>query len=200
MDLSIIFMDVSTTFDRQRTALLVMDLQADIVGMLGDEANALLDRTAPLIEAARAAGVPVIYVVLGFRPGYPEVSANNAGFSAIRGTGRFLGAPGADIPAAIAPREGDIVVTKHRVSAFHGTDLDMILRAKGIDTLLLTGIATSGIVLSTVCHAADADYRLAIARDCVADRDAEVHRVLFDKVFTRRATIVTAAEAIAALS
>jgi nicotinamidase-related amidase len=193
-------MDVSTSFDRQRTALLVMDLQADIVGMLGDDAQALLDRTAPLIAAARTAGVPVIYVVLGFRPGYPEVSANNASFSAIRGTGRFVGAPGADIPPAIAPREGDTVVVKHRVSAFHGTDLDMILRAKHIDTLLLTGIATSGIVLSTVCHAADADYRIAIARDCVADRDAEVHRVLLDKVFARRATIMTAAEAIAALS
>ena len=193
-------MDVSTTFDRQRTALLVMDLQADIIGMLGDEAQALLDRTAPLIAAARAAGVPVIYVVLGFKPGYPEVSPNNAVFSTIRGSGRFLGPPGADIPAAIAPRDGDTVVVKHRVSAFHGTDLDMILRAKGIDTLLLTGIATSGIVLSTVCHAADADYRIAIARDCVADRDAEVHHVLLDKVFARRAAIVTAAEAIAALS
>lgn len=193
-------MDVSTTFDRQRTALLVMDLQADIVGMLGDQAQALLDRTAPLITAARAAGVPVIYVVLGFRPGYPEVSANNVGFAAIRGTDRFLGTPGADIPAVVAPKDGDLIVIKHRVSAFHGTDLDMILRAKGIDTLLLTGIATSGIVLSTVCHAADADYRIAIARDCVADRDDEVHRVLLDKVFARRAAIVTAAEAIAALS
>lgn len=193
-------MDVSTTFDRQRTALLVMDLQADMLGMLGDEAAALVDRTAPLIAAARGAGTSVIYVVLGFKPGYPEVSPNNAVFSTIRGSGRFLGTPGADIPAAIAPKEGDTIVVKHRVSAFHGTDLDMILRAKGIDTLLLTGIATGGIVLSTVCHAADADYKIAIVRDCVADRDAEVHRVLLDKVFARRATIVTAAEAIAALS
>jgi nicotinamidase-related amidase len=193
-------MDVSTTFDRKRTALLVMDLQADIVAMLGGEAPALLERTAPLITAARGAGVPIIYVVLGFQPGYPEVSPNNAVFSQIRGSGRFLGTPGADIPAAIAPKEGDTIVVKHRVSAFHGTDLDMILRAKGIDTLLLTGIATSGIVLSTVCHAVDADYRIAIARDCVADGDAEVHRVLLDKVFARRAAIVTAAEAIAALS
>jgi nicotinamidase-related amidase len=198
--MSTIFVDVSTTFDRKHTAVLVMDLQADIVAMLGPDAAALVERIAPLLDAARAAGVPVIYVVLGFRPGYPEVSPNNATFSAIRGTSRFLAAPGTDIPAPIAPKDGDVVVVKHRVSAFHGTDLDVILRAKGIDTLLLTGIATSGIVLSTVCHAADADYKLAIASDCVADRDAEVHRVLLDKVFARRAAVLTAAEAIAALS
>ena len=185
--------------DPKRTALLVMDLQAEVVGMLGPAAQAVVERTVPLIAAARAAGAPVIYVVVGFRPGYPEVSDRNAGFAAIRGTGRFLGPPGADIPAAIAPQDGESVVVKHRISAFHGTDLDMILRAKGIDTLLLLGIATSGIVLSTACHAADADYRLAIVRDCCADRDDEVHRVLLDKVLARRATTLTAAEAIAAL-
>ncbi len=200
MDGSIILMDMSTSFDRARTALLVMDVQADVVAMLGADGPGLVERTAPVIAAARAAGVRVIYVVLGFRPGYPEVSANNAVFSQITSSGRFLGTPGADIPAAIAPAERDVVVVKHRVSAFHGTDLDVILRAKSIDTLLLCGIATSGIVLATASHAADADYRLAIIRDCCADRDPEVHRVLLDKVLARRAAVLTAAEALAALS
>jgi nicotinamidase-related amidase len=186
--------------DPRRTALLVMDLHADVVAMVGAAGPGLVERTAPVIEAARAAGATVIYVVLGFRPGYPEVSDRNAIFSAIRSSGRFLGTPGADLPAAIAPQDGDVVVVKHRVSAFHGTDLDVILRAKGIETLLLLGIATSGIVLSTACDAADADFRLAIVRDCCADRDDEVHRVLLDKVLARRATMLTAAEAIAALS
>jgi nicotinamidase-related amidase len=193
-------MDVSMIIDPQRTAVLVMDLQADIVAMGGPAGAAVIERTAPVLAAARARGASIIYVVLGFRPGYPEVSERNATFSAIAGSGRFLGAPGADIPAAIAPQDGDVVVVKHRVSAFHGTDLDVILRAKGIETLLLTGIATSGIVLSTACHAADADYRLAIVRDCCADRDDEVHRVLLDKVLARRATMLTSAEAIATLS
>lgn len=192
--------DMSVPLDRQRTALLVMDVQADIVAMFGQNDGGFLERTAQLIAAARKSGVPVIYVVLGFRPGYPEVSSNNAVFSGIRSSGRFVGAPGADIPAAIAPKDGDVVVVKHRVSAFHGTDLDVILRARGVDTLLLAGIATSGIVLSTACHAADADYRLAIVRDCCADRDEEVHRVLLDKVLVRRAATVTAEEAIASLS
>lgn len=186
--------------DPQRTALLVMDLQADVVAMLGPAAQAIVDHTAPLIEAARKTATQVIYVVVGFRPGYPEVSDRNASFSTIKGTGRFTGTPGADIPAAIAPKDGDVIVCKHRVSAFHGTDLDQILRAKGIENLVMLGIATSGVVLSTTRHAADADYRCTIVRDCCADRDDEVHRVLLDKVLARQAAVVTAAEAIAALS
>jgi nicotinamidase-related amidase len=114
------------------------------------------------------------------------------------GSDRFLGPPGADIPEAIQPRPGDVVVVKHRVSAFHGTDLETILRAKGVDTLVLAGIATSGVVLSTARHAADADYRLVIAKDACADRDDEVHRVLTEKVFPRQAAVVSTAEIIRA--
>jgi nicotinamidase-related amidase len=178
-----------------------MDLQADAIAMIGGAAPAVVERTAPLLAAARKAGATVIHVVVGFRPGYPEVSDRNMSFSQVKGTGRFISAtPGSDIPAPIAPQAGDVVVVKHRVSAFHGTDLDQILRAKGIENLVLLGIATSGVVLSTTRFAADADYRCAIVRDCCADRDDEVHRVLLDKVLARQATVMTAAEAIAALS
>jgi nicotinamidase-related amidase len=194
-------MDMSMTLDPARTALLVMDLQLDILAMVGAGAVALTTRTATVIDAARKSGVTVIYVVIGFRPGYPEVSERNASFAAVKGTGRFVTTTaGADIPPEIAPQDGDIVVVKHRVSAFYGTDLDQILRAKDIDTLLLCGVATSGIVLSTTRFAADADYRCAIVRDCCADRDDEVHRVLLDKVLARQATVITAADALAALS
>jgi nicotinamidase-related amidase len=79
------------------------------------------------------------------------------------------------------------------VSAFAGTDLDLMLRANGIETLILTGIITSGVVLSTLSHAADADYRLLVVGDCCSDGDEEVHRVLLEKVFPRQATITTAA-------
>ncbi len=78
--------------------------------------------------------------------------------------------------------------------------LDMILRANGIETLILSGIATSGVVLSTVRHAADADYKVVVVEDCCADRDAEVHRVLTEKVFPRQATIVKAEAVVAALA
>jgi nicotinamidase-related amidase len=92
------------------------------------------------------------------------------------------------------------VVTKKRVSAFAGSDLQVVLRAQGIEELILTGIATSGVVLSTLRAAADMDYRLTVIADCCADRDDEVHRVLTTKVFPRQADVVSADEWIAAHS
>lgn len=184
-----------TTLDPTRTALLAMDLQSDIAVRLGDRAAPLLDRSAGALAAARTAGLHIIYVVVGFRPGYPEVSPRNQSFATLSQSGRFVTTtPGADIAAPVRPAEGDVVVVKHRVSAFAGTDLDMILRARGIDTLLLMGIATSGVVLSTVRHAADADYRLVVIKDCCADFDDEVHQVLTEKVFPRQATVLSAGE------
>jgi nicotinamidase-related amidase len=70
----------------------------------------------------------------------------------------------------------------------------MILRAKDIDTLILFGIATSGVVLSTLLHASDADYRLILVKDCCIDLDSEVHACLTEKVFPRRAAVLAADE------
>jgi nicotinamidase-related amidase len=183
----------------RRTAVLCMDFQVGIVqSSAGPDADGLLERTAALLDAARAAKARVGYVKVGFRPGYPEVSPNNLAFSTIRSSGRFEGdTPGGEIHARVAPREGDFFVTKHRYGAFPGTDLDMILRANDVDTLVLAGISTSGVVLSTVRHAADADYRIVVVADCCADPDAEVHRVLMEKVFPRQARLVNSAEVIA---
>ena len=181
--------------NRRTSATLVMDFQTLIVDNHAAGAEALLDRTAKLIDAARKAGMRVIYVVVGFRPGYPEVSDRNPTFNGLKASGALAaGAENAKIHPAVAPLADEVVVTKHRVSAFAGTDLDLILRANGIETLILTGIVTSGVVLSTLCHAADADYRLLVVGDCCSDGDEEVHRVLLEKVFQWQATITTAEE------
>ena len=138
------------------TALLIMDVQQGIVARFAGGAGDYLGRLATAIAAARAAGVMVSYVTVGFRPGYPEVSDRNKSFAAITGTGRFSdGDPGAAIPDAVAPAPGDVVVTKRRVSAFAGSDLGVLLRARRIEHLVLAGIATSGVVLSTLRQAAD---------------------------------------------
>lgn len=177
-----------------------MDFQESILGMLGDAASEVLGGAAAVVSAARTAGLPVMYVVVGFRPGYPEVSARNQSFGPVVQSGRYITeTPGSDVHPTLKPDAADIVIVKHRVSAFAGTDLDMILRAKSIDTLILLGIATSGVVLSTVRHAADADYRLLVVSDGCADRDAEVHRVLLEKVFPRQATVLSCPELIEAL-
>jgi nicotinamidase-related amidase len=183
-----------TPIDKKTAALLVMDFQNDVVPRLGEHAAPLIERTAGVVAAARSAGIPIVYVVVGFRPGYPEVSAKSPLFSLVAGTGRFLlGTPGAEVVDALRPHDGDVVIVKHRVGAFQGTDLEMVLRARGIDTLLHMGIATSGVVLSTMRHAGDCDYRQVLVEDCCADPDEEVHRVLTKKVLSRHAEVVTAA-------
>jgi nicotinamidase-related amidase len=83
-----------------------------------------------------------------------------------------------------------VEVTKRRVSAFTGSDLEVVLRSREITTLVLTGIATSGVVLSTLREAADKDYELFVLSDCCADGDPEVHRVLLEKVFPRQAEVL----------
>ncbi len=182
------------------TALLVMDFQMMIVNGYAADQEALLARAAKLIAAARRADAMVLYVVVGFRAGHPEISPRNLAFSAAKASGRFAaGDADAAIHPAVAPRDGEVVVTKHRVGAFMGTDLDMILRANFIDTLLLAGIATSGVVLSTLRHGADADYRVVVVEDCCSDADEEVHRVLMRKVFPRQAAVAAADDVIAAL-
>ena len=131
-------------------ALLVMDVQEAIVQRFGDP-QGYLERLDLAISAARDARIPVVYVVVGFRPGHPEVSQRNTMFAALASDHAFTGAdPAARIHPAIAPGPADLVVTKRRVSAFSGSDLDVLLRGLDADTLVLSGIATSGVVLSTL--------------------------------------------------
>ncbi|MGC1415935.1 MAG: isochorismatase family cysteine hydrolase [Candidatus Acidiferrum sp.] len=191
------------SFDAKRTAVLSMDNQAGIVASYAKDQEALIARGASVLERARSLGMCVIHIQVGFRPGLPEVSSRNMLFGAIKSSARhqklFEGELAAIHPG-LGPEKDDIVVTKHRVSAFHGTDLEVILRAKEIDTLVLFGIATSGVVLSTLLEASDADYRLVVIKDCCVDGDAELHANLIDKVFARRASVVTASEFLASAS
>lgn len=189
-------MPAQLSFDPARTAVLSMDLQAGIVSIYVKDQD-LLTRAASILQRARSSGMRVIHVQVGFRPNLPEVSTRNLLFAAIKSSPQhqrlFQGATGA-IHAAVAPQAEDIVVTKHRVSAFAGTDLEMILRANDIATLVLFGIATSGVVLSTLREAADADYRLVVIKDCCADLDPELHACLLDKLFPAQAHVLTANE------
>jgi nicotinamidase-related amidase len=176
------------------TVLLVMDVQRGIVERFAEDPG-YLQRLSGAISAARAAGIPVVYVTIGFRPGHPEISARNRTFSTIAAAGGFAaGSPATEIHPAVAPREGDLVVTKRRVSAFTGSDLEVLLRGLGAGRLVLSGIATSGVVLSTLRQAADLDYRLVVLADACLDADPEVHRVLTEKVFPRQADVCTVAE------
>jgi nicotinamidase-related amidase len=177
------------------SALLVMDVQNDIAERFSGATTSLLAVLARVTSAARQVGMPVIYVRLAFRPGWPEVSKRNVTFSALARSGRMgLGDPATDIHPDLAPQPQDIVVTKKRISGFAGSDLDVVLRALDVTSLVLTGIATSGVVLSTLRQAADLDYQCTVLRDGCADLDEEVHEVLMNKVFPRQASVITSDE------
>jgi nicotinamidase-related amidase len=178
----------------QTSALLVMDMQTAIIRML-PEAKFLVDNVAKAISCARERKLPLIYIIVGFRPGAPEISMKNKGFA----LGRQRWAAGnmeewVKFEPSLAPLDDEIIVIKRRVSAFTGSDLEVILRALGIEHMILSGLATSGVVLSTVREAADKDYRITVLSDCCADADQEVHRVLTTKVFPRQAEVVTLEE------
>ncbi len=178
-----------------RSALLVMDVQNGIVERFGNS-SALLGRLGGAISAARQAGTPIIYVHVRFRDGYPEISPRNRAFSALKDGAMPMTESDLStaIHPAVAPQAGDVVVTKRRVGAFSGSDLEVVLRSQGITSLVLTGIATSGVVLSTLRAAADMDFEITVLSDCCADLDAEVHDVLMTKVFPRQAEVLTVDE------
>ncbi|MGA4952526.1 cysteine hydrolase [Streptomyces lydicamycinicus] len=182
------------------SALLVMDVQQDIVD-IADDGSGYLPRLRRAIDGARAAGIPVIYVVIGLRPGHPDIGPRNKVLNAIVQAGLFTeGAPGTAIHGDVAPRQDDIVVTKRRASAFSGSDLDVVLRARDIDSLVLTGIATSGVVLHTLCQANDQDFGLTVLADACLDTDPEVHQFLTERLFPQWADVVAVEDWVQAIA
>jgi nicotinamidase-related amidase len=184
------------------SALLVMDYQPGILGRI-DDAGALVARAADAIATVRRAGGHVGYVRVGFTDDeIASISPRNkmAAHIASAGAAMRADAPETQVDARIAPQPGDIVVRKSRVGAFSTTDLAAQLRERGITTLILAGVSTSGVVLSTVRDAADHDYRLLVLADACADFDAEVHRVLLERVFPRQADVIEVTDLAAALS
>lgn len=178
----------------KNTALLIMDVQNATITRLKDE-KAYLDRLSNVIKIARENQLYVIYVVVGFREGFPEVSKNNKSFSTLKnGAMQMDKKESVEIPMSVSPLPEDILITKRRVSAFTGSDLEVVLRSLEVKHIILTGISTSGVVLSTLREAADKDYQISVISDCCADLDNEVQRVLTTKVFPRQAEVISSTE------
>jgi len=190
------------TFEPRQTAVLAMDCQNGIVSVYTKPESEVITRASNVLNASRDAGITVIHVQVGFRPGLPEVSDRNKVFGAVKASKPhqdfFQGSSGA-IHSALGPKPEDIIVTKSRISAFTGTDLDMILRTKEIDTVVLFGISTSGVALSPLLDACDADYRVVVIEDCCADLDVELHSALMRLLFPKRADVMSAEDFVAEL-
>ena len=182
--------------DKTNTAILIMDYQYAVSSEIPEEQRKILmQKAAGVLDHARKNGLKIIHVANIFRPGYPEVNLRNRIFREVKARGMYMeGSQGAKIHTEVSPQEGEILITKHRASAFYGTDLEIILRSKNISQLVMMGIATEGCVLSTVRQAADMDYDVVVLSDCCADPDKEIHDALVKKIFMREATVVTAQE------
>jgi len=177
------------------TALLVMDYQAGIVARVPD-ADQLLERARAAIDLVRDWGGLIGYVRVAFDDedfDFPESSRMGA---SVRDSGTTFHAdsPTTAIDERVAPAAGDVVVRKTRVGAFSTTDLHDQLQDSGVDTIVMAGISTSGVVLSTVIEAHDLDYRVLVLADGCADTDPEVHAFLLERIYPRRAEVITLAE------
>lgn len=190
------------TLDKPKTTLLIADFYRDMMTTLPHAIDRkVVEKTQAVQKAARDAGILVCYSATVFRPGYIEISDRNKTFSQRKASEQpAISDPMLVIHEAVRPIEGEVVVGKHRVNALFGTDLDMTLRANNIETIILLGYATSGVVLSTTRYAADADYRIIIAEDCCSDSDIEVHDFLTQRIFPRQADVVQSEDVIKALA
>jgi nicotinamidase-related amidase len=175
-------------------ALLVMDYQNGIISR-APKPGELLATARGLIQTVREHGGTVGYVRVAFADGdWDGVPETSHMAKRVKGYGDALhvDSPSTQIPDEIAPQEGDIVVIKKRVGPFGTTDLHEQLQARGIDTLVLAGISSSGVVLSTVRDAHDKDYRVVVLEDACADPDPEVHAFLMEKIFPHQVEVTTA--------
>jgi len=170
------------------TALLILDFQVGI----GDQpyAKSAAQRTAAALKAGRAAGLPVMFRKVKFREGYRDIADSNKAFELIKT--RNLIPPGASkLISILQPGPDEIVVDKDRFSTFSGNDLNEVLRSGGIKHLVMAGVATSGVILSTFTLAADEDYSMTILSDACADPKASLHEELMTNLFPRSATVLT---------
>ena len=150
--------------------------------------------TAEAIRKAREAGVKIGYVRIGFSADYRECPPNSRIFQGAKKAGMFkLGAWGTEVHPALAPQPGDFDIIKHRVSPFYATALEAILQAQQIKRLYVSGVSSSGAVLSAAKDGHDRGYDVFVLDDCCCALNESQHQAVIDQV-KRMTTVLTAAE------
>jgi nicotinamidase-related amidase len=184
--------------DPQKTALLTLDLQKGVFGLLPGSER-VMPIVAKAVAFARQNQFRIIHVGLGFSEGHPEISDfESSPFFRIKQNNLFVrGTPSVEFHGDIFHPD-DLVIYKQRVGAFSDNHLELVLRSRRIEHLVFFGIATSGIVLSTLRRAFDLDFGSVVLKDACFDADQEVHRVLTGKVFPVQAWVAATDEFIAA--
>ena len=178
------------------TAILGMDFQPGLLGFLADPAP-LIDRVGSAIDLVRSRGGSVGYVRVGFTEGdYAAFPDGSMMGNRVKGGRPNLDAdaPSAGFHPSLDVRPRDLTVRKTRVGAFSTTDLHNTLVASGVQTVILAGVHTSGVVLTTVREAHDLDYTVVVLADACADPEPEVHEFLMNRIFPKQAVVITTAE------
>jgi nicotinamidase-related amidase len=203
------------TLPKGKSAILVMDCQNDIVHEQGKVGGSLTGGAMPkaikekntlgtikkLMTAGRAAHVPIIHVRHAYRPDYGDLPDNVRIFQGMKQMQALQdGTWGAEIHAELTPDPSDFVLTKTRVSAFYSSPLEGILQARGITHLVLTGVATDGVVEGTARDGADRGYNIIIPDDCCVATTEEAHRVILGGILSFLTTVCKADEVIQALA
>jgi nicotinamidase-related amidase len=165
---------------------LALDMENDLVHVDGPNGKApygeqarvrrIVENTRRALDKARAAGLRVGFVRVGFSPDYRECPANSPIFSGARKNGIFkLGEWGTQVHPDLGQRATDFDVVKHRVSPFHGTNLDVILHTHGVRRIYCSGISTNAVVQAAVREGHDRDYEMVLLEDCCCALSAEEH-------------------------
>ena len=198
-----------TTIDPTRTALVAVHMQNDIVGADGAFApffRAEIERVgtiptaARLLDAARAAGVPVVYTRVAWRPDYSDLHANSPLLNIVVQQNCLVdGTPGAAIIDELAPQHSDRIVTHQRVGGFHNSELDKVLRSAGVDTVVFFGVATNASVEGTARAASDLGYRVVVVSDACSAATPEAHAASLESLGLL-AEIITTDELIASFA
>lgn len=202
--------DAAFTLDAGRSALIMQDLQNDVISEGGKFAEGgasehakkqdVVANVKRLAEHARAAGVPVIHVHYVVDEGAPGLKLNAPLFQGVLDTGAIVrGTWGAAPADGLEPQPGDHVIEKFRMNGFYGTRLDTLLRGLGVDTVVITGAWTNMSIEHTARHAADAGYRAVVVRDGTSTISDEWQDAALNYALTNVGDVVDSAEVITAL-
>jgi ureidoacrylate peracid hydrolase len=199
---------LETKIDIDKTALLLIDMQNDLIKSRGSciettkmaEVKGLIGKTARVVEAARKAGMPVIYTNHVHRRDGADVVPTITdhmlqGLETTTEEEEFVeGTPGADVVDELKPTPGEHVIWKHRSSGFYGSDLELMLRSRGIDTVIITGAVTNGCIVNTVRAARERDFHVIVLSDCCACDLWEDDEYFMTRVFPGAGRVRTAEE------
>lgn len=189
-----------------KSIYLVLDMMNDLVHVDGPNGKAaygeqsrarrIVENTRVAIDKARAAGIPIGFVRVGFSPDYRECPPNSPIFSNARKNGIFkLGGWGTETHPDLGQQDEDFDIVKHRVSPFYATSLDAILSAKGITRIYCSGISTNAVVQATVREGHDRDYEIVVLEDCCCGLSTEEHDIAIES-FKRFCQLTTSAEVV----